>query len=189
VGHSGAIPASGPSGAGGFGMRAGFAQFRDRLGISRDGSAAAGLGGAATGGTAGDAAGVPGQGGVGGRIQGAPDGGASPSSELVALLKQTTTKWSAATTGANSAASLELASDTNVIAMGGFTGSDPYPSLDQFKTMVANGEISYYIAGGGIGGGGFGGRGGSDTSAITQWVESNFQATTVGSTTVYKLVK
>ncbi|MGY3567354.1 ArnT family glycosyltransferase [Sinomonas sp. RB5] len=194
VGHSGAIPTSGPSGASGFGTRAGFAQFRDRLGTSPDGSAAEALGGAAAGGAGTGAAGVPGQGGFGGQMQGGPGGGASASSELVALLKQTTTKWSAATTGANSAASLELATDTNVIAMGGFMGSDPYPSLDEFKALVSKGEVTYYIAGGGMGGGmggGFGGRGGgtTDASAITQWVEANFQAQTVGSTTVYKLVK
>jgi hypothetical protein len=136
------------------------------------------------GGGFGNRAGIGGFGGAGGR-----GGEAAASSDLVALLQQTTTKWSAATNGSNSAAALELASGTNVIAMGGFSGSDPFPSLDQFKTMVSNGEISYYIAGGGMGGGGFGGRGGSDTSAITQWVESNFQAISVGSTTVYKLVK
>ncbi|WP_138443948.1 ArnT family glycosyltransferase [Sinomonas susongensis] len=180
VGHTGSIPTSGPSGqngfGGGFGNRTGFGGFRN--GLSTESSGTAGTGAAGT---------TP-----GGGFGGGPGGDVSASSELVALLEQTTTKWSAATNGSNSAASLELASNTNVIAMGGFTGSDPYPSLDQFKTMVANGEISYYIAGGGMGGGGFGGRGGgsgSDTSAITQWVESNFQATTVGSTTVYKLVK
>jgi hypothetical protein len=71
--------------------------------------------------------------------------------------------------------------------MGGFMGSDPYPSLDEFKALVSKGEVTYYIAGGG----GFGGRGGgsTDASAIAQWVEANFQAQTVGSTTVYKLVK
>ena len=160
VGHTGSIPTSGPSAQGGFGSFGNRAAF-------------GGFGGAGSAG-----------------FSGGPGGDASTSSDLVALLKQTTTKWSAATNGSNSAASLELASNTNVIAMGGFTGSDPYPTLDEFKTMVANGQISYYIAGGGIGGGGgFGGRGGSDTSAITQWVESNFQATTVGNTTVYKLVK
>jgi 4-amino-4-deoxy-L-arabinose transferase-like glycosyltransferase len=183
VGHSGAIPTSGPSSASGFGTRAGFAQFRDRLGASRDGSAGEALGGGATG-----PAGTPGQtGGFGGQVQGGPGGGATASSALVALLKQTTSTWSAATTGANSAASLELASGTNVIAMGGFMGSDPYPSLDEFKALVSKGEVTYYIAGGG----GFGGRGGgsTDASAITQWVEANFQAQTVGSTTVYKLVK
>lgn len=173
IGHSGAIPTSGPTGSGGFGARsAGFTQFRDRTGSgTADTGTGSGTGSAAQAGT--------GQ-------QGGPEGGTA-SSELVALLQQTTTKWSAATTGSNSAASLELASNTNVIAMGGFTGSDPYPSLDEFKALVANGDVTYYIAGGGMGGG-FGGRGGSDTSAITQWVEATFQAQTVGSTTVYKLV-
>jgi 4-amino-4-deoxy-L-arabinose transferase-like glycosyltransferase len=173
VGHSGAIPTSGPSGAGGSGARAGFAQFRDRLGATRDGSPAEAFGGS-----------------FGGQPQGGPGGGGSASSEVVALLKQTTTKWSAITNGSNSAASLELASNTDVIAMGGFTGSDPYPSLDEFKNLVAKGDVTYYIAGGGMGGG-FGGRGGvtTDASAITQWVEANFQPQTVGSTTVYKLVK
>ncbi|WP_369046446.1 ArnT family glycosyltransferase [Sinomonas sp. P10A9] len=171
IGHSGAIPTSGPTGSGGFGARgAGFTQFRDRTG-SGTSDTGTGTGSAA-------------QAGAG--QQGGPEGGTA-SSELVALLQQTTTKWSAATNGSNSAASLELASNTNVIAMGGFTGSDPYPSLDEFKALVAKGDVTYFIAGGGMGGG-FGGRGGSDTSAITQWVEANFQAQTVGSTTVYKLV-
>ncbi|ASN50986.1 glycosyltransferase family 39 protein [Sinomonas sp. R1AF57] len=171
VGHSGAIPTSGPSGSEGFGAaRAGFGQARDR---------AAAEGGQTVEATRQPAAGVGGPGGP---------GGASASSEVVALLQQTTTKWSAATNGSNSAAALELASNTNVIAMGGFTGSDPYPSLDEFKALVADGEVTYYIAGGGMGGG-FGGRGGgTDTSAIAQWVEANFQAQTVGSTTVYRLV-
>lgn len=172
VGHSGAIPTSGPSGGDGFGARgAGFAQFRDRTGTQT---------GAAD----------PSEGQTGAQIRGGfggPGGESAASSELVALLKASTTKWSAATNGSNSAASLELSSNTNVIAMGGFTGSDPYPSLDEFKTMVANHEVTYYIAGGGMGGG-FGGRGSGDTSAITQWVEANFQAQTVGSSTVYKLV-
>ncbi|GAA2202979.1 glycosyltransferase family 39 protein [Sinomonas flava] len=173
VGHSGAIPTSGPSGGEGFGAaRAGFGQARDRIGT--DGAAA-------------DASGQA-EAGVGNPGGGGGPGGTSASSEVVALLQQTTTKWSAATNGSNSAAALELASNTNVIAMGGFTGSDPYPSLDQFKALVADGEVTYYIAGGGTGGG-FGGRGGgTDTSAIAQWVEANFQAQTVGSTTVYRLV-
>jgi 4-amino-4-deoxy-L-arabinose transferase-like glycosyltransferase len=176
VGHNGAIPTSGPTGGDGFGSRAGFAGFRDRSGTAQDGSQT-GSGASREGTGASAQPGAP-----GGQAQRGP-GGATASSELVALLQQASTKWSAATNGSNSAASLELASNTNVIAMGGFTGSDPYPSLDEFKAMVAKGEVTYYIAGGG-----FGGRGGSDTSAITQWVEANFQAQSVGSTTVYKLV-
>ena len=32
--------------------------------------------------------------------------------------------------------------------IGGFNGSDPSPTLEQFQQYVANGEIHYYIAGG-----------------------------------------
>ena len=76
------------------------------------------------------------------------------------------------------------------MGIGGFTGSDPSPTLAQFQAYVAAGEISYFIAGVG-GGGGFGGvaRGGSTGagSEIQAWVEANFTATTVGGTTVYDL--
>jgi 4-amino-4-deoxy-L-arabinose transferase-like glycosyltransferase len=81
---------------------------------------------------------------------------------LNALLQNTTTEWAAATVGANSAAGLELGSNTSVMAIGGFSGSDPFPTLDQFKQMVADGKITYFVPGGGFGGGGFGGAGFGD---------------------------
>ncbi|GAB2716283.1 glycosyltransferase family 39 protein [Arthrobacter bambusae] len=105
------------------------------------------------------------------------------------LLQTTKTKWSAATVGANSAAALELGSNTSVMAIGGFSGSDPFPTLDQFKQMVATGQISYFVPGSPFGGpGGLGRAGGNGTSsAITQWVEATFPATRVGNSTVYHL--
>jgi hypothetical protein len=39
-----------------------------------------------------------------------------------------------------------------VIPIGGFSGSDPAPTLAQFKKMVADGQITYFV-GGGMGGG------------------------------------
>ena len=70
-----------------------------------------------------------------------------------------------------------------MIALGGWNGGDPYPTLAQFQEMVANGEIGYFISGGGMGGGG--GRGGN--SEVATWVAANFEAQTVGTSTVYKL--
>jgi 4-amino-4-deoxy-L-arabinose transferase-like glycosyltransferase len=101
-------------------------------------------------------------------------------SDLIDLLNATTTRWSAAVSGAQSAAPYILNTDTAVMAIGGFSG-DPYPTLAQFQQYVADGDISYYIAGGGMGGG----RGGN--SEIAQWVEANFTASTVGGVTVYDL--
>ena len=87
----------------------------------------------------------------------------------------------------NNAAGYQLASDDAVMAIGGFNGTDPAPTLSQFERYVAEGKIHYFIASGG--GGGFGGQGrsGGDASAITSWVESHYTAKTVGGTTIYDL--
>ncbi len=104
------------------------------------------------------------------------------SAAVVALLKKTSSTWSAAMIGSQSAAPYELASGTAVMAIGGFTGSDASPTLAQFKKYVSEGKIHYFI------GGGFGGRGGSSTSSqISSWVTSTYTAKTVGGTTIYDL--
>ena len=101
----------------------------------------------------------------------------------------------AAAVGSNSAAGYQLATQQPVMAVGGFNGSDPSPTLAQFKAWVAAGKIHYFIGSGGSGGfGGFGGSGGggpsaggSTSSAIASWVESTFTAQTVDGVTVYDL--
>lgn len=113
------------------------------------------------------------------RAPGGPGVGTA-SAELIALLKSSGTKWSAIVSGATSAADLELATNTSVIALGGFSGGDPYPTLAQFQQMVDRGEIGYFIAGS-MGGG----PGGS--SEVATWVAANYAAETVGNSTVYKL--
>jgi 4-amino-4-deoxy-L-arabinose transferase-like glycosyltransferase len=55
--------------------------------------------------------------------------------------------------GSQSAAPFILQTGKAVIAMGGFTGSDPAPTLSQFKHLVATGKVHYvYISGNGGGG-------------------------------------
>ena len=89
-----------------------------------------------------------------------------------------TYKWVLATIGANQASGYQLASGDPVMAIGGFNGTDPTPTLAEFQAFVAKGEIHYYIAGG------TGGRS-SDASGITSWVESHFKSVTVGNQTLY----
>jgi 4-amino-4-deoxy-L-arabinose transferase-like glycosyltransferase len=101
-----------------------------------------------------------GLGGFGGGRGGPGGDDGNTSSALTTLLKNTSNTWAAATTGANSAAPLELASGKAVMAIGGFTGSDPSPTLAQFEADVKAGKIHYFIAGG-FGGGGGGSRGGN----------------------------
>jgi len=92
--------------------------------------------------------------------------------------------WVAATVNSNAAAGYQLATDDPVMAIGGFNGTDPAPSLAQFETFVAEKKIHYFIAGGG----GLG-TGGTGTTAgeITSWVESHCTAETVSGVTLYDL--
>ena len=55
--------------------------------------------------------------------------------------------------------------------MGGFSGSDPTPTLAQFKKLVAEGEVHYVLVSS-TGGGGPGGGGGTVSSVLT-WVEAH----------------
>jgi 4-amino-4-deoxy-L-arabinose transferase-like glycosyltransferase len=115
-----------------------------------------------------------------------PGGGVSASSALVTALRATTTRWAAAVEGSQDAASLELASGGKpVMAMGGFTGSDPAPTLAEFEAWTKAGDITYYIAGGGMGGGP---GGGGSFSQITSWVEAHYKSKTIGGETVYLLL-
>jgi hypothetical protein len=194
---------AGRAGGGGAGGAAGGGAGR-----AAGGGTAGGAGGTAGGGTAAGAGGQRG-GGLGGRGGGAGGAGnATLSSAFVRLLTAGATgyTWAAATDGSDSAAAMELASGgVPVMAIGGFRGTDPAPTLAEFERLVSQHKIHYFIAGGrggfaggrgGFGGGrgGFGGAGGpgggagrSDAAEITTWVVAHFRATTAGGETVYAL--
>ncbi len=183
TGHQGSIPLAGPASAGGFGPGGGFRGNRaDRADRADEGTAAGAQGPAA---------------GPGGPGFGGP-GEAQPSDPaLVSLLQAAGTKWSAATVGTMQAAPLALASGTDVMAIGGFSGGDPAPSQAQFQSYVAAGQVHYFLAGDRFGGGPGDGsddagarRGGErGGSTISAWVEQHYTATTVGGRTVYDLTK
>jgi hypothetical protein len=88
-------------------------------------------------------------------------------------------KWVAAAIGAQNAAGPQLATGYPVMAIGGFNGSDPSPTLAQFESYVAKHQIHYYL-GGGIG------QGSSD---ISSWVAAHFTAQTVDGVTLYDLTQ
>ncbi|MDP9797899.1 4-amino-4-deoxy-L-arabinose transferase-like glycosyltransferase [Catenuloplanes nepalensis] len=188
--HSGSIPTSGPSGSGmgGTGMGGGRSNSDSSgtdtpPGASQEAPGADVTGGGATDGTQGGDRADGGQ-----ALGGLGTGGGQTGAELTALLTGTGTTWSAAVNGSQSAAELELATGTAVIAIGGWSSSDDSPTLAEFQEYVARGEIAYYVSGGGMGGGPGGGDGGeSAASQIAAWVSENFTATTVGSSTVYAL--
>ncbi|MFI7137603.1 ArnT family glycosyltransferase [Streptomyces massasporeus] len=134
----------------------------------------------------GDGGRMGGGGGVGGLLN-----GASVSSEAKKLLETDADQytWAAAAIGAQSAASYQLSTGDPVMAIGGFNGTDPSPTLAQFKQYVADGKIHYFIASGGMGGGMGGGSSDGTSSQITSWVEATFKKVTVGSSTFYDLTQ
>jgi 4-amino-4-deoxy-L-arabinose transferase-like glycosyltransferase len=108
-------------------------------------------------------------------------------SELVALLNEDAEQytWVAAGVGSQTAAGYQLATGHPVMPIGGFNGSDPSPTLEQFQQWVADGRIHWFI--GSSGGADGMGPGGQTSAEITSWVEANYSATTVDGVTVYDL--
>jgi 4-amino-4-deoxy-L-arabinose transferase-like glycosyltransferase len=114
--------------------------------------------------------------------------------QIASLLATTHTPWSAATNGSQSAAALEIASGTSVMAVGGWNG-DPVPTLQQFIADVHADKISYYVEAG---------RGpnpaaihgevirstlhtASHAREIADWVAAHYPGTFIGGSTVYRL--
>lgn len=191
--HTGSIPSAGPAVAGGFGGGPGgaggpggqrFNGQRGGFGAPPTGTPPAGGPGQLPGGT-GQAAGGANRarGGMGGLLN-----ASTPSAAVVAALKANASSytWVAAAVGSQSAAGVQLATEEPVMAIGGFNGSDPSPTLAEFQGLVAAGRIHYFVGGGGMGNQ----SGGSNSSAqISNWVQSNFTAVTVGGTTMYDLTR
>ncbi|MEA2620401.1 MAG: hypothetical protein QOC97_1174 [Chloroflexota bacterium] len=126
-----------------------------------------------------------GGGGFGSGAGGAPDGaGAQVDDAVTAYLvaNRGGATWIVAVSGADRAGSIELATGLPVMAMGGFNGGDPAPTLDQLKAYVATGQLRYVLLSSG------GGPGGGGSSAITDWVTANGSVVSdVGNGSLYDL--
>ncbi|GGL36912.1 glycosyltransferase family 39 protein [Phycicoccus endophyticus] len=201
TGHSGSIVTAGPSSSGGpgggfGGGPGGGAPGGTAPGGTTQGGTAPGgttqtnpnggtspfAGGTQPGGSA------PGAGGsAGGGMSGLLDA-STPDADVVEALEADADQytWVAAAVGSQNAAGLQLATEEPVMAIGGFNGSDPYPTLEQFQQYVADGQIHYFLAGGGFGGQ----QGGSDVAdEINNWVSQNYTEVTIGGETFYDLTQ
>lgn len=169
--HNGSIPSAGPNTGGGFGGGGRGPGGGGPMGQPPTQSGTRQAPGGATGGPGGNAGGLL--------------NGSKSTAEINALLTSDASSytWVAAAIGSNTASGYQLATELPVMAIGGFNGSDPSPTLAQFKQYVADGEIHYFI------GGGSGGMnaGGSTSSEISTWVSENFTAQTVDGVTLYDL--
>ncbi|MCB5910819.1 ArnT family glycosyltransferase [Streptomyces pinistramenti] len=192
--HGGSIITAGPSvqGGGGFpggrhqgmGGRPGMKGAKGAPGAAQPSGGGQGAGPGFPGGPGGFTGHGRGHRGAGGGM-----GGLLGGSKVAAKAGELVTKdagrytWAAAAIGSQNAASYQLATERPVMAVGGFNGSDPSPTLAQFKKLVADGRIHYFIAGGHGGPGG--GRG--TASQISSWVEKSFTKVTAGGATFYDL--
>ncbi|WP_372452017.1 glycosyltransferase family 39 protein [Nocardia albiluteola] len=200
--HSGAMPSAGPDGAGWPGGHGGRGGWHGGAGnpVRGNGNAAA-FGGAAGSGKArggstnsGTAAGSTTGGTTPGGAHGGPGGmfgSSTPSANVVAALKKNASgyTWVAATTGSDNAAGYQLATGDPVMAIGGYNGTDPAPTLQQFETSVAQHKIHYYIAAAMMRGmrGGASSGGSQASDEIAAWVKAHFTPQTIDGTTVYDL--
>jgi 4-amino-4-deoxy-L-arabinose transferase-like glycosyltransferase len=186
----GTNPVAGPSAGGAFGglgIPAGvlrdFADFGARGGF---GTGEFGGGGFGTGefGTGESGRGELGTGGLGvaGLGEGAGRAGALggvASTKLIAYLEahRDGATWLIAVRGSDAAAAIILQTGgIPVMAMGGFSGTDPAPTVAQLQQYVAEGKLHYVLLGGAGGFGGFGGGAAGTASSVTSWVEQNCTA-------------
>lgn len=127
-----------------------------------------------------------GGGGFGGMFA-APDPGPTLTATLAADADRY--RWAAAVVGSSNAAGYQLATRAPVMAVGGFNGTDPAPTLDEFQRLVADGAIHYFIRSR-IMAGGFGGHTPSGSQAATEiaeWVQAHYHPVTVDDVTIYDL--
>ncbi|WP_019143422.1 ArnT family glycosyltransferase [Aeromicrobium massiliense] len=179
--HTGSIPSAGPSGGADPGGRAGGpGGMPGRTGDGQPGTHPGGATGTAPGiGTA--PGGATGTGRGGGLLD-----GSEPTAALTALLAEDADSytWVAAAVGSNSASGYQLATQEPVMPIGGFNGTDPSPTLAEFQQLVADGEIHWFIGGGG---GGMRAGGSGTSEQISSWVEETFASRTVDGVTLYDL--
>ncbi|NUW36110.1 glycosyltransferase family 39 protein [Nonomuraea sp. SMC257] len=110
------------------------------------------------------------QDGRSGRMTGGPGGGVSDSMVTYLLAHQGRAEWLVAVDSAQQASSIILSTGRPVIAMGGFTGSDPAMTVDRLKGLVSSGRLRYVLSGGDRGGPGRG------NSEVSTWVRENCAA-------------
>jgi 4-amino-4-deoxy-L-arabinose transferase-like glycosyltransferase len=98
--------------------------------------------------------------------------------------------WAAAVVGSNNAAGYQLACGAPIMAVGGFNGTDPSPTLEEFRRYVADRQIHYFIRGKVMIGHWGGTSTGSHESAdIAEWVETHYTPQTVDRVIIYDLTQ
>lgn len=112
--------------------------------------------------------------------------GAAPSPALVEVLQRASDEctWAAATYPGQTAARLQLEIGRPVMALGGFAGTDPTPTSQQFQEWVSSGKVCFLIEQPEQ----LAVPGNSEyLISIQKWVSTNFEAEIIDGITVYRL--
>ncbi|NPV74123.1 MAG: phospholipid carrier-dependent glycosyltransferase [Pelotomaculum sp.] len=98
--------------------------------------------------------------------------GSGVNEKLLEYLEKNNTgeKYLFATTDANTAAPYIIETGKAVMAMGGFSGSDPVLTVEKLKQMVANKEVKYFLI---PSVSGFVGREGGAAGEVLEWIRAN----------------
>ncbi|WP_433430879.1 ArnT family glycosyltransferase [Nonomuraea sp. CA-141351] len=117
-----------------------------------------------------DAGSGTGRSGRAGFMGGGPGGGVSDSMVKYLLANQGKATWLVAVNSSMQASPIILSTGKPVLAMGGFTGSDPAMTVDRLKELVSSGQLRYVMSGGD--------RGGPDrgNSEVSTYVQENCKA-------------
>ncbi len=115
----------------------------------------------------------------------------TPTPELTATLARDADdyRWTAAVIGSNNAAGYQLATGAPVMAVGGFNGTDPAPTLKEFQHFVATRQVHYFVGGRMMTWGTPKNGGSSEAADIADWVETHYTPVSVGHTLVYDLTR
>ncbi|MBT8158991.1 MULTISPECIES: glycosyltransferase family 39 protein [Arthrobacter] len=95
-------------------------------------------------------------------------------------------RWAAAVVGSETAANYQLNGGRSVLAVGGFDGTDPFPTLEQFQSMVSKGEVGSFVIKDLPP---FTAEGRGESARIVHWVESTFPSEIINGTSFFDLTK
>lgn len=112
-----------------------------------------------------------------------------PGPELTEALRADSGRytWVAAVVGSNNAAGYQLAAGAPVMAVGGFNGTDPAPTLEQFRVLVAERRIHYFLGGRMMMFGRHTASGSRDAADIADYVTTHYSPVTIDGVDVYDL--
>ncbi|MGN7199262.1 glycosyltransferase family 39 protein [Arthrobacter sp. SAFR-044] len=110
-----------------------------------------------------------------------------PEEEVVSRLRAAPASvlWPSAMVGSETAANYQLESGRPVLPIGGFDGTDPFPTLEEFRAMVSDGKLGSLVIQN-LPPLTLEGRG--ESARIVEWVSDNFTAEQIEGATYYNFL-